>query len=91
MKRTPLHPTQLAHRPQYGRWRSGQNKPPMGYSRNQVYYPQRPAFSILITHPLLLSGRPCIQSVSQQRPADLRPDAPTFQPSQRLPENNTII
>ncbi|GFR09509.1 hypothetical protein TNCT_603531 [Trichonephila clavata] len=35
MKRTP---PQLAHRLQYGRWRSGQNQPPMGYSLPPIRY-----------------------------------------------------
>ncbi|GFR12319.1 hypothetical protein TNCT_282551 [Trichonephila clavata] len=45
LERTPPHSTQLGHRSQYRRWRSGQDQPPMNYSQNQVYnqvYPQRP-------------------------------------------------
>ncbi|GFR30982.1 hypothetical protein TNCT_147421 [Trichonephila clavata] len=93
MKRTPPLPIQLAHRLQYGRWRSGQNQPPMSYSQNQVYYPQRSAPNH--HQPSFTPQRPTIhpknQRISQQRPVDLRPDAPTFHPSQRLPENNTVI
>ncbi|GFQ94587.1 hypothetical protein TNCT_658131 [Trichonephila clavata] len=51
------HPTQLGHRSQYRRWRSGQNQPPMNYSQNQVYnqvYPQRPHF--LSSSPILYSS-----------------------------------
>ncbi|GFQ81725.1 hypothetical protein TNCT_150191 [Trichonephila clavata] len=64
----------------------------MGYSRNQVY-PQRSAS--YHHHSSFIPQRPTMyprnQRISQQRPAELRPDAPTFQPSQRLSENNIII
>ncbi|GFQ67453.1 hypothetical protein TNCT_405561 [Trichonephila clavata] len=33
VKRIPPHLTQLAHRQQYGRWRSDQYQQPMGYPR----------------------------------------------------------
>ncbi|GFQ87908.1 hypothetical protein TNCT_497451 [Trichonephila clavata] len=96
MKITPPLLTQLAYSSQYARWRSGPNQPPMNYSRNQVYnqtYPQRPtsyhhypAFT-----PQLPTMYPRSQRISQQRPAEFRPDAPIFHPSHRLRENNTII
>ncbi|GFR23297.1 hypothetical protein TNCT_103401 [Trichonephila clavata] len=57
------------------------------YSLLRVQHP------IIITQLLLLQWPtmyPRIQLVSQQRPADFRPDvcAPTFHPSQIIPENN---
>ncbi|GFR23543.1 hypothetical protein TNCT_62631, partial [Trichonephila clavata] len=61
MKRTPPHPTQLAHRPQHGRWHSGPNQPPMIYFRNQVdrytyqVYPKRSASCH--DHPSLIPTR----------------------------------
>ncbi|GFR19048.1 hypothetical protein TNCT_727801 [Trichonephila clavata] len=61
MEITPPHPTQLAHRSQYARWRSGPNQPPMNYSRNQVYnqvYPQRPTSSLSLS----LSSSPIFYS-----------------------------
>ncbi|GFR32408.1 hypothetical protein TNCT_583701 [Trichonephila clavata] len=58
LERTPPHPTQLGHRSQYRRWRSGQDQPPMNYSQNQVYnqvYPQRPT-SYQYISPILYSS-----------------------------------
>ncbi|GFQ65092.1 hypothetical protein TNCT_513181 [Trichonephila clavata] len=58
LERTPPHPTQLGHRSQYRRWRSGQYQPPMNYSQNQIYnqvYPQRPT-SYQHTSPILYSS-----------------------------------
>ncbi|GFQ67785.1 hypothetical protein TNCT_323771 [Trichonephila clavata] len=90
MKRTPPHLTQLAHRSQYESWRSDPNQPPMSYSRNQVYnqvYPQRSAS--YHHHPSFIPPRPTMyprsQWISQQRLVELRPDAPTFHPSQQTP------
>ncbi|GFQ87903.1 hypothetical protein TNCT_573281 [Trichonephila clavata] len=80
MKITPPHPTQLAHSSQYARWRSGPNQPP-NYSGNQVYnqiYLQRP--TSYHHHPSFTPQRP---TMYPRRPAELGPDAPTFQPSHR--------
>ncbi|GFR18991.1 hypothetical protein TNCT_333841 [Trichonephila clavata] len=68
----------------------------MNYSRNPVYnqvYPQRP--TSYHHHPSFTPQRPTMyprsQRISQPRPAEMRPDVPTFHPSHRLRENNTII
>ncbi|GFQ87050.1 hypothetical protein TNCT_34991 [Trichonephila clavata] len=74
LERTPPHPTQLGHRSQYRRRRSGQDQPPMNYSQNQVYnqvYPQRP--TSYQHHPSFTpQRRPCTQEVNGSRNKDQR-------------------
>ncbi|GFR06630.1 hypothetical protein TNCT_3571 [Trichonephila clavata] len=54
LERTPPHPTQLGHRSQYRRWRSGQDQPPMNYSQNQPGISS--TSSLLSASPILYSS-----------------------------------
>ncbi|GFX21576.1 hypothetical protein TNCV_1399901 [Trichonephila clavipes] len=92
--RIPHHTNQFACRQHYGRWswRNDQSQHPdtITGSRYNVYSPQLPSHSY---HHLSFSlQRPTMYLRNQrlpQRPAVLRPDAPTFYPRQRT--QNTIF
>ncbi|GFU95704.1 hypothetical protein TNCV_2923351 [Trichonephila clavipes] len=86
----------MKKRPQYGRWnwRTDPSQRPdiITGSRNNVHSPQLPSPSY--HHPSYSLQRPTMYPRNQQlpqRPAILRPDAPTFYPYQRTQANNTVF
>ncbi|GFU44053.1 uncharacterized protein TNCV_4963641 [Trichonephila clavipes] len=96
MTRIPHHTNQFAHRQQYGRWnwRSDQSQhtriPYITGSRYNVYSPRLP--SLFYHHPSFSLQRPTMYPRNQrllQRPAVLRPDAPTFYPPREPDKANS--
>ncbi|GFS77592.1 integrase catalytic domain-containing protein [Trichonephila clavipes] len=94
--RIPHHTNQFVRRKQYGgwNWRNDQSQHPDAItgSRYNVYSPQflLPSYH----HPSFSLQRPTLYPRNQrfpQRPTDLRPNAPTFNPRQRTQNNNTVF
>ncbi|GFU33788.1 retrovirus-related Pol polyprotein from transposon TNT 1-94 [Trichonephila clavipes] len=94
--RIPHHTNQFTHRQQNGRWNwrndPSQHPNTITGSRYNVYSPQLPSPSY--HYPSFSLQRPTMYPRNQrlpQRPAVLRPDAPTFYSHQRTQENNTVF
>ncbi|GFX05422.1 hypothetical protein TNCV_1007441 [Trichonephila clavipes] len=94
--RIPHHMNQFTHRQQYGKWNwrnnPSQHPDTITGSRYNVYSPRLPSPSY--HHPFFSLQRPTMYPRNQrlpQRPAVLRPDAPTFYPHKRTQENNTVF